>query len=230
MSNDLIREKYLGRNDVFGLEYREGIVFFSVQSFEDTEYKPFSGLEDIEGGTSLDGGFQRLNDPDGDDILHLSKSDNSHKVIHAGIGMMPSQIRRFTRYAEGSSKLRTIPNLGTVSVSDPRAYVDGEDSPYDNPTDAEELVIPPGFHLGFDFYNPAVDDHEPLLNIDMRVYKVDILDPMSNRDVVRKAARPGGPAPIFLVGSLDSQESFNMENQWEVSPMSRKEVREEVLR
>lgn len=230
MSHVPIDEKWLSRNDIFGLEYKEGLVFVSVRGFEDSKFKPFAQLEDIEANTSLDSGFQRLNDANGDDVLHVSKSDDPMKVLHAGIGHRPAVIRRFTRYPEGEAKLRSIPNLAIPSVTDNFAYVDGRTSPYEQPTDAEELVIPPGQHLTFDFRNEDDDDdHEPILNIKMRIYEIDPINPsgaQEEKNSVRRAISPGSPIPTFPVGSLSTKTTFNMESDWEVQPHSRSRLKE----
>lgn len=227
-----IEEKFLDRSELFGLRYKQGIVFFEVMDHEDTKFKPFSELEDIESGSALDGGFQQLQDSEGDDVLYLDKTDDRKKVIHAAIGHDPWQVRRYTRFPEDSGKLRSIPNLGITNVTDPFSYVDGRDSPYEGPTDAEELVIPPGVHLSFDFYNPDTVDHEPLINIKMRKYQVRVLDPRGDSDEqagVRKIIKTASPAPIYTVGGLDNATTFNMSDEWGVDPVSMDEARRKVM-
>lgn len=226
-----IQDKFLDRNQLFGLRYKEGVVFLQVRELEDTQFKPFSGLEDIEASTSLDRGFQRLEDTNGDDILFVDSVTDKFKVIHVGIGQMPTMVRRFTRYPENSAKLRTIPNIEIPSTSDPNAYVDGFDSPYDEPTDAEELVIPPGQHLAFDFFNPDTDDHEPILHIKMRKYVIEVLNPrgtQAEKDAIRRIIRIGSSIPIFPVGSLDNQAQFNLGKEWGVKPVEINRARELV--
>lgn len=229
MSHVPIEDQWLDRNDIFGLEYKQGLVFLSVAGYEDAKFKPFGELEDIEENTSLDNGFQRLNDANGDDVLYLDKSDDPNKVIHAGIGHRPMAIRRFTRYPEGEAKLRSIPNLSIPTTSDDYAYVDGRDSPYEQPSNAEELVIPPGQHLSFDFRNEDDDDdHEPILNIKMRIYTVVPIDPQGRHDeknAVKRAISHGSPIPRYPVGTIDKQDEYNMRSDWEVEPRTLSQLR-----
>lgn len=224
-----IQQKFLERNQLFGLEYREGMVFLSIRGYEDTQFREFNELEDIESNTSLDNGFQRLDDANGDDVLYVDKSEDPNIVLHAGIGQRPSFIRRFTRYPENEGKLRDIPNLEIPSSSDTYAFVDGRMSPYSNPTDAEELVIPPGQHLSFDFFNPDADnDHEPVLNVVMRKYLVEPLSPSGTNDekeAIRRIVRVGSNIPTYPVGGLLSQDTYNMRDEWGVDPVTVRKAR-----
>lgn len=225
-----IAKKFLDRNHTFGLEYQEGIVFVSVRGVEDTIFKPFEQLEDIESGTSLDNGFQRLNDSNGDDILFVDPGDTETRftIIHTSIGIHPAPIRMFTRYPEGEAKLKGVPNLEIPETGDNYAYVDGRMSPYRNPTDAAELIIPPGQHLSFNFRNPANDDHFPVLSLPMRKYNVEPLDPDGTEDEKREissAARVGSTRPIYPVGGFSSQVKFNLGDEWGVRPVTVEEAR-----
>lgn len=226
-----IEEKFLDRNQTFGLEYREGLVFASIRGIEDTVFKPFEQLEDVEASTSLDGGFQRLSDANGDDVLFVDpdQSNDRYTVLHASVGIHPAQIRMFTRYPEGEAKLHAVPNLEIPTVSDNYAYVDGRMSPYRQPSEASELVIPPGQHISFNFYNPGNDAHFPTLNIVMRKYSIEPLDPNGNDNVKREissAARVGSNRPIYPVGGFDTQVKFNLQSEWGIDPISIDEARE----
>lgn len=214
-----IGEKFLDRNDILVLEFNDGYVFLQVKGWEQYKFDPFTELPAV---TPQDNsGFSRLEDSNGDDILYIEKGNE--KVLHAGIGHSPSSLRRYTNYPESENRLRTPPNLDTprsVSGSD-YGYVDGEDSPYESPTDVEELVIPPGVHLDFDFYNPDPDEtRQPVLNIKMREYNVKVLNPNENQNKVERALSPGTPIPTYPVGSIDNQKNIStLAEQWGVEPL-----------
>lgn len=221
-----IDSKFLDSGDLFALKFQEGYVFLSVENREIAKYRPYSNLEDLGSQSNLSSGQQRLDEPnDSDDILYVP-SDDDLTVIHTGIGIKPHFIRMYTRYPEEEGILGTIPNLAAPSsrAGDPYGYVDGYDSPYDQPTDALELWIPPKSHLSFDFYNPDVDQHEPILNIRMAEYKVNLVDPRSDIDVARRVLSPGSPMPVNPVGTVDKQVTFRLQNEWGVTPMSRTQV------
>ncbi len=222
-----ITEKFLNHRDLFGIEWQGGVTFHEVLGWESAKYKPYKNLEDIESGTDLGGRFTRLEDDAGDDILYVEKGD-THSVIHAGIGHRPAVLRRYTFYPENQSKTGKFPNLQAPSPGDEYGYVDGEDSPYEEPTDAQELMMPPGVRASFDFHNPGNDTHYPVLNIKARVYNVRVLDPQSSEDInqIKRIASPGSPAPIFPVGTTRAKAEFTMDRQWSATPISISQARD----
>lgn len=216
-----IDEKFMNVGDLFGLEFAEGVVFLEVEAWEQYKYDPYNEIGTIEGDDSS--GWDRLED-DGDDILHVEKNDK--KVLHVAIGQSPSHIRRFTNYPEGENRLRQMPNLGTPRPGESYGYIDGDDSPYEEPTDAEELLIPPGIHLDFNFYNGDTEAHEPILSIKMREYNIRALDPSNEYDLnaIRRIVSPGSPIPIAPVGSMDRQDDFELDEYWETQAMDTDDV------
>ncbi len=218
-----IEEKFLDRKDIFALEFDEGLVFLQVDAWEQTKFEPFTGVGEI--GPESDSGFQRL-EHDGDDILHIP--DKKEKVIHASVGHSPAEVRRYTNYPEGENRLRTLPNLSVPRATKGTSYghIDGTDSPYNNPTDAQELMIPPSTHLDFSFYNPNQNEAvEPVLNIKLREYNVDVINPRRNENIAKRVVQPGSPMPIYPVGGIDTQKRFdNLRSEWDVEPLSKRQV------
>lgn len=217
-----VKEKFLNTGDLFGLEYNRGYVFFEITGWEQYKFEPFNGFSEISGSSST--GFQRL-DYNNDDILYVEKEDK--KILHVGIAHSPAWLERFTNYPEGTNRLRSIPNLPIPTPADPYGYIDGTDSPYEEPTDAEELFVPPGVHLDFNLYNPRSEAADPSLNVVYREYEVDPLSPGNESDAraIGKVIRPGSPIPIAPVGSIDRQTDYNMENEWKVTPITRSEAK-----
>jgi len=87
----------------------------------------------------------------------------------------------------------------------------------------EELLIPPNVTLAFDFYNPDPNtSHEPILNIQIRHYTIDALNPNNNADLnaIRKIVQPGSPMPIYPAGGINQKVTYNLSNDWGVSPLA----------
>lgn len=212
-----IGEKFLDVGDLFGLRFSQGLVFLEVQGWEQHRYSPHTEIGEIAGQDQS--GWLRL-ESGGNDILHLEK--NEVKVLHAGIGHAPANFRRYTNYPEGENRLRAIPNLQTARPGRDFGYVDGEDSPFDQPTDAEELFIPPGVHLDFNFYNADTEPNSPLVNIKMREYNVRALDPENSAEhnAIRRIVATGSPIPIAPAGTMDRQVDFDLEEYWKTRPIS----------
>lgn len=223
-----IEQKFLDDRDLFALRYAEGLVFLEVEEWEDTEYERYTQLEDIESGTSLDGGYQRLEDSSNDDILFIPQDDDT-TVLHVGIGIAPTQIEMFVGYPEGDRSRGSLPNLGARPTPGANfGGIDGRDSPYTEPTEEAEFVIPPNRRIGFNFQNTGNDTHYPNLKLMIRKYNVSVLDPNGREgeiNAIRRVAAPGSPAPIKKVGNMDNKAQFNLSAEWRVQPISLKEAR-----
>jgi hypothetical protein len=218
-----IDEKFMNEGQLFGLRWSQGMTFLEITGWEEVKVDPLSSVGPIPADSSTS--FDRLDYSD-DDVLYMDKGEK--KVIHASIGMTPGYIRRYTNYPEGEVRLRKFPNLGMPRPGDPFGYVDGSQSPYDAPTDVEELFVPPGVHLDFAFHNPDNTETEPLLNIKTRVYDVRPLDPSDSEDRnhIKRVVTPGSPMPIHPVGSVRRQADYDIRDHWGVRPISREEAKE----
>jgi len=216
-----INEKFLGSGDLLALKYSDGYIFLQVDMWEDLQFRPFD-VGEIGPGSST--GFQRLENIDGDDILYVEEDDK--RVLHASIGMAPAHTRRFTNYPESENRLRTFPNLTVPSAAKGSDYgfIDGDTSPYERPTDAGELFIPPDVHLDFDFQNPSENESiSPKLNIRAREYHVRTIDPRRNANTVKRVMNPGSPIPIAPVGSASNQ-TRTPRNFWGVDPLTESQI------
>ena len=213
-----IDEKFHDTGDLFGLRYNGGLVFLEVLSWSEIKFSPYNLIEEIPPGSRSE--YDRLDDEDGDDILYNERREKL--VTHASIGQSPSPLRRYTNYPEGENRLRRIKNIGTPTAGDDFGYVDGEQSPFEAPTDVEELYIPPGQHLDFAFYNPTNRSVDPVLNIKMRQYTVRPLDPNNSSDVdgIRRIVATGSPMPIANVGDMNRQARYQLEEHWGVEPIT----------
>lgn len=219
-----IADKFLNTNDLFALRFSQGLVFCEVDGFQQTEYKPFTGIGEVPAQSSS--GWTVL-EHDGDEILTVP--ENEQKVLHVGIGQNSDTIRRYTNYPEAQNRLRKLPNLSSPSPSRGSnfGYVDGDSSPYQEPTDAEEMFIPPGESVDFNFYNPDDRPQEVALSIKARVYEINTLDPQmsENESAVRRIVKPGSAPPIANVGSFDNQAGFKYQSEWGVDPVGLAEIR-----
>jgi hypothetical protein len=217
-----IEESFMDRGDLFGLEFHEGYVFLAVESWSLNQFRPYTDIGEVNPSDSSE--TKRLEDSSGDDIIYTQAGQK--KVLHVGIGQRPASLRRYTYFPENAKLLHQVPNLTASSArsGDNYGFVDGTDTPYDEPSDAEELVIPPGIHLNFTFFNPNQNDSVvPSLNIRMREYNVSFLDPKEDIDQIKRVISPGSPMPIYNVGTLDSKERLD-ETDWDAQPMSPTEV------
>jgi len=218
-----IDEKFLGRRDLFGLEFADGLVFCEIEDWEFIQYRPFTELNQI---NSQDNSGDTLLRSGGDEILFLEKG--VEKVLHGSIGVYPHSLRQYTRFPEGQARRGSWDNLNAPSAANGSDYgfVSGEDSPYATPTDENEFFIPPNVSIDFDFFNTDNRGREPKLNLRFREYQVNVLDPDRNRDqdAIKRIISPGSPMPIAPVGTMKSKARFNAGDEWGVSPRTRDEL------
>lgn len=211
-----IEQKFLSQNDLFGIKFNQGLVFLEVEGWEQTKYDPYSvGTVGPQSGS----GFDRL-EHEGDDILYVE--NDQQKVKHLAMGHRPASVRRYTNYPEDETRLRGLNNIGAPVPGDNFGFVDGEDSPYEAPTEAEELYVTPGEHLNFNFYNPDTEEHEVLVKMVIREYNINSLDPNDSSDIaaIRRVLQPGSPMPVVPAGSKDRQISYTLKKFWGVDAIS----------
>lgn len=219
-----IEQKFLNSGDLFGIKFNDGIIGCEVTSWEQIKYAPYAEIGEIASGSSSS--FSRLNDPDeNEDILYVEKREK--KVHHVGIGHSPPHFRRYTNYPEGEVRLRSVNNLGVPTAGSDYGYVDGEDTPYAEPSDVEELLIVPGVHLDFAFHNSSDRASEPVLNIVMREYNIRALDHTNNADLqaLKRIVSPGTPIPVFPAGGIDRQTDYRLQDYWKAEPLGRSQIR-----
>lgn len=227
MSNDnqrtYIDEKFHNVGDLFGLRFRGGIVFLEVTGWEEIKYSPHTDFGEVQPGQSTQ--FERIEDDSNDDILYVEQKEK--KLLHGAIGHKPPALRRYTNYPEDENRLRKLQNIGTPSAGDNWGFVDGNDSPYNGPTDIEELYIPPGVHLNFAYFNPKAESEEVKMSIKLRQYNIRPLDPTNNKEAnaIRRIVNPGSPMPIANAGSPDSQIRYDLKQHWGTDVISYERAR-----
>ena len=220
---EAIKSKFLSEGDLFGIKFNQGLIFCEVQGWTQTKFDPYNDIDTV--GADGSTGFQRL-EYEGDDILYVE--NDQKKVKHVALGHTPAVLRRYTNYPEGENRLRAINNLGSPVPGDDYGYVDGEDSPYQNPSDAEELWVTPNQHLDFNFYNPDNEEHEVSVKILMREYNINTLDPTDSADqnAIRRIIQPGSPMPVVPAGSKERQVQFRLREFWNTEPISESSARQ----
>ena len=218
-----IDEKFLGRRDLFGLEFADGLVFCEIQDWEFLQFRPYTQVSTV---ASQDNAGDDVLTFNNDEILFLEKG--VEKVLHGSIGVYPQSMRQYTRFPEGQARRGTWDNLTAPSAAngDDYGYVSGEDSPYQNPTDENEFFIPPNVSIDFDFFNTSGRDRQPKLNLRFREYQVNVLNPQDSgdQDAIKRILTPGSPMPIAPVGTMKTKARFNAGDEWGVDPRTRDEL------
>lgn len=213
-----ILEKLLLKNQLMAIDFNEGFVFGRVVRRRICHYKPWNLIDG--NGNAVDiaadshQGELRFVDPrnTANDILYLETMTNMGYpwILHGSIGIGPQQILMYPRFPEGKTIPGKFPNLDPIkpSAGEYLGYISSQQSPYEQPTDYIEYVIPPGIHMGAEYYNRDDErDHQPVLNLLFAVYWFQILDLTTHPELVPKIALRRVPATFLTVGFGDRPEN-----------------------
>jgi len=236
-----ITEKFLENNYLFALQFREGFIFGRTLRRRIINYKPWSLIDSAGNAVEISpSSYQtelRFRDPRAParDILYLSTTTNAGQpwFLHGAFGIEPQQIYMYLRQPEGETIPGKPPNINPVrpASGDDFGYINSLNSPYHEPTDWIEVVIPPGMHISAEYYNKSPDDTiRPRLNILFSLYWVELFKPETHPDLIANiAARryEGAKASFLTVGFGDWPENMGstLMEDWGVRPMSLDEAR-----
>lgn len=228
-----IIKKFLQPNYLLALEFKEGFVFARVIRRRICHYKPYP-LIDIKGNpiNIPPSTYQEeisLRDPRNlaNEILYLTRTTNAGYawIFHGSIGIKPEYIYMYPRFPSGREIPGKFPNLDPIrpNAGDDLGYVSSNESPYEEPTDFIEYVIPPLQKIGFEFYNKDLNRaHQPILNILFAVYWLQILKPRMHGKLISKIASRDVPAAFLTVGFGDTPIELGdiLMRDWDVKPLS----------
>lgn len=240
-----ITEKFLERNHLFALAFREGWIFGRVLLAEKKYFWPYPMInsagtaQDISGPAALT--ELRIYDPRNRDTRLLYLDDKTTPdtkavagpgfkgglptVLHGAIGVKPAFMRMYIRYPWGKMHFGEFEGLNPISgpaSTDTLGFVNGELSPFDEPTDWLELWIPPKMDIGVEFYNPDVKDHQPSLSFWFNQYHfqpLSVNDP-NHRRIIRLIATRQIPAAFGQCGPSRGLKTYDYASEWKVQPIS----------
>lgn len=204
-----IRDRFLSPGNLFGLQFNDGIIFGHVLRREALKYKPLRVTD--EAGTVLTVAPQAasdeivIKDPRTSAKTVLGGTDLKPKwgrmpqILHGSVGVYPNNFQMYVRYPTKAGNLHGV--WPTTNAADPGAgdelgNVDGDDSPYHDPTDALELVLVPGADPSFRFFNTRssataderADSEQPVLNCQFARYGFEFLNPLVRGDSMPSSA------------------------------------------
>ena len=210
-----IVQKFLQNNHLFAMELSEGFLFGRVVRRRICSYKYYSLIDANGNVVNIAASSAQaelwLRDPrnTAKDILYLDVSTNKGFpwFLHGAIGWKPHQIFVYPRIPEGSNIPAKFPEIDPIqpSAGNLTGYYSGTESPYDQPTDFMEYIIPPKMHIGHEFYNKDDRAHNPVANILFALYHAQIFKPEKvgigpHNRIIRDIALRHVPAAFFTVG------------------------------
>lgn len=227
-----IVDKFLHPNYLFALEFQQGFVFGRVIRRRACLYKPYY-LIDQNGNAVSIGPLSaqaelQFRDPrnTANSIPYLGQTINSGYpwIMHGSFGISPQYINAYPRMPAGKDISGHFPNLDPTrpSAGDNTGFVNGLLSPYDEPTDWLEIVIPPMQQLGCEYYNKdTYRTFQPKLNLHFCTYWFQVLNPPRFNRLISAIAMRQVPCAFHKVGFGDQPLDIgaNVQKDWEANPM-----------
>jgi len=230
-----IEEKFMENNYLFAMGFREGFIFGRTIRRRICKYKPWYLIDangdaiDIAPGYATQGNL-RFRDPRSsqNDILYLDDENDQGLpwFMHGAIGIKPPQVYMYLRIPEAKDIPGRFPNIDPVvpSAGDRTGYISEIESPYENPTDYMEIIIPPKIHIAAEYYNHDSDqwNHRPAFNLTFCVYWFQAFDPVKYPELVSAIARRKVPSDFFTAGVGRQPLDFDsgLEREWGVTTIT----------
>lgn len=236
-----IYRKFLQPNYLFALRFDEGYLFGRVLDRELLTWDPYDQLGMVQPNSNIQNfptsqypaGTNAISPQNGsmtDTVLAANQSlVNLHDILfvpvgksvllHGAIGIKPNYVFCYARYPLASSYFGRWPAVQPPQPAnnDQFARFSGYDSPYEEPTDVVELMIPPGIDTSYQFtiqgkYPPV----QPLLKLRFAYYNVQVFNPSGQpyeQNLIGAIARRSAPAAYFTCGPAQYPIGFAQTNQ-----------------
>lgn len=199
-----IAERFFSQENYGALQFKEGFVFFRVAHRETLKFEPLAMID--ENGTALTVAAQAssaditIRDPrsSNETVLGGTNMKNSRwrglpQILHGSIGIKYPFSMFLRMPAKSGALLGSWPTTTAQIPTDGDflGNVDGDDSPYHEPTDMAENVIVPGIDLSIQLFNhrssatdEQADVERPVLALRYARYGIEILTPVKRGESV----------------------------------------------
>lgn len=227
-----IVQKFLEPNYLMALQFREGFVFGRVVARRICQYKPWelidSNGDGVDIAVSSAQAELRFRDPrnSANDILYLDSSVNAGFpwFYHGAIGIKPQYVYMYPRFPETKEIPGKFPEVDPIrpGTGDLLGYINEMTSPYEDPTDYVEWVIPPHVHVAAEYYNHDSDRaHRPVCNLLFALYWFQSFGIDKFSWLIKKIATREVPAAFLKVGFGDFPQDLgsSLTRDWNVKPL-----------
>ncbi len=229
-----IVEKFLEPNYLFAMEWRDGFIFGRVIRRRICMYKPWPLIDSggnavwVTTGTPYQGPFW-FRDPrnNANDILYLDATTNANWpwFFHGAVGFKHQNVLVYPRIPERQDQPGRFPELDPVqpNAGDRLGFITGLESPYEQPSDWLEWIIPPRVHVDVEFYNLDEDrNHRPVCNLLFALYHFQILNPDTHQNLIRSIALRQVPAAFFKTGFGDNSMELggDIKKSWDATELT----------
>lgn len=229
-----IEKKIIQENFLLGLGFSDGYVFFRAVRREifPLLYDLFDEISDFAGAGEVDMSALQYISPKElkSDTLAatniLEVKDETH-IYQLFWGISPAATRVFPAYPRETeiNQLDVGLHLPTYTIF---GFLDGFESPIDEPSPRSMLFIPRGPKIAFAFYNPTNNKIKPLMRFVINRLKVEVI---KDADLITKILEDRRKATLATIGGIDgwSPGAAKYKDWWEVQPIPLSATKDEVV-
>lgn len=228
-----IEKKIIQENYLIGLGFSDGYVFFRAVRREifPLLYDLFAEISDFAGTGTVDMAALQYISPkelksdtlSATNILEVKEETHIYQTFY---GLSPSATRVFTAYPRETeiNQLDVGLHLPTYAIF---GFLDGFESPIDEPSPRSINFIPRGPKLAFAFYNPTNNKIKPLMRFVINRLKVEVIKDV---DLIMKILERRREATLATIGGIDgwTPGAAQYQKWWGVQPIPLGAARDEV--
>lgn len=211
MRNRYDNNRMLQEGHYAGLKFDEGWWFVQIIGSEYVELKPFTLQNSNEQRAVIQAGESGITTDEIEDSQNRKvlepDDDERNSLFQIMYGVAPSRMQVFTLYGRDRTKaLQDYDQPG-----EPAAYVNGLDSPYNNPTrEAELFYINSMSPLRLQAYNPMDEDAEAKLSFHVNKLRYTTI---TDRGLMKAMLQGQQPARLSMLGEgIQNQDQVGVPN------------------
>ena len=155
-------------------------------------------------------------------VFRVKEPDELYQLF---FGVKPTYTRVYREMPKGVAQANI--DIQTWSSSyNQFGWIDGRESPFRSPSPRSEMILPPGFDVGWGFANPTPEPISPLFNFVLnRVRVAVILDP----DLVVKILERKVYVEFYYVGGLTGYQ-YDLKKYYSIEPIQLNMTKDEVAK
>ncbi len=198
-----IEPHFIKENQLVGLGFPDqGYVFFRINGIEEVVYDNYTESPGaIAADTYEDAARLPISAFSIDNLLRVEYCDHLYQVF---MGWQPGGIRRYLAYPYES--LRGSIDVKRVYTKSPFGYIEGFESPSNQPSPKTELWIPKDVDVGFAWWNPLAVSETVQTDILIRRLKVDVV---FDADLVERILKGTQPCKLKSIGGISGTMDYD---------------------
>jgi len=191
-----IEPHFIKENQLVGLGFPDqGYVFFRINGIEEVVYDNYTESPGaVAADTYEDASRLPISEFSIDNLLRVEYCDHLYQVF---MGWQPGGIRRYLAYPYES--LRGSIDVKRVYTKSPFGYIEGFESPPNQPSPKTELWIPKDIDVGFAWWNPL--SASETVQIDILIRRLDV-SVLRDSDLVDRILKGTQPCKLVSLGGI----------------------------